>query len=64
MAELGARFVADGSYSLHLCERLPLPVANSFCTPTKGRSESLSDVETNPGDGFPGGQSSCREEVT
>ena len=64
LSGLGAKFVADGSYSLHLCERLHLPLANSFCTPTKGPSTSLSDVETNPGDGFPGGQSSCREEVT
>ena len=54
LSGLGAKFVADGSYSLHLCERLRLPLANSFCTPTKGRSKSISDVETNSGDGFPG----------
>ena len=50
LSGVGAKFVADGSYSLHLCERLHLPLANSSCTPTKGRSKSLSDVETNPGD--------------
>ena len=32
LSGLGAKFVADGSYSLHLCERLQLPLANSFCT--------------------------------
>lgn len=53
LSGLGAKFVAASFYSLYLCERLHLLLTNSFCTPTKGRNESLSDVQTSPVTGSP-----------
>jgi len=33
LKEIGAKFVADSSYSLHLCERLDLPLSEPQLSP-------------------------------